>query len=51
MSQKHEKTEKIALKQKLTIAIQKNSKFLLVLLALIVLIVLGLLIFNSLQFV
>jgi len=45
----HVKTEKIALKQKLSIAIQKNSKILLGLLALIVLVVLGLLIFNSIQ--
>lgn len=49
MSQNHEKTEKIALKSKLSLAIQKNSKILLGALSIIVLVVIGLLIFNSQQ--
>ena len=49
MSQNHEKTEKIAFKHKLSIAIQKNSKILIGALSLIVFVVIGLLIFNSLQ--
>ncbi len=49
MSQNHEKTEKMAFKSKLSLIIQKNSKILLGGLSLIVLVVIGLLIFNSLQ--
>lgn len=49
MSQNHEKSEKIAFKHKLSTAIQKNSKVLLGVLTLLVLLVIGLLIFNSLQ--
>ena len=45
----HEKSEKIAFKHKLSIAIQKNSKLLLGLLGLILIVILGLLIFNSFQ--
>lgn len=49
MSQNHEKSEKIVLKQKLAVTIQKNSKILLSFLVLIVLVIIGLLIFNSLE--
>ena len=49
MSQNHDKSEKIAFKHKLSIVIQKNSKILLGVLTVIVLVVIGLLIFNSLQ--
>lgn len=49
MSQNNEKTEKTTLKQKLSLLIHRNSKILLGLLTIIVLIVVGLLIFNSVQ--
>jgi len=49
MSQNHEKKEGSTFKQKLTIIIQKNSYILLGLLALIVIVVIGLLIYNSIQ--
>ncbi|MCD6397831.1 MAG: tetratricopeptide repeat protein [Spirochaetaceae bacterium] len=49
MSQNHEKNEGSTFKQKLTIIIQKNSTILLGLLALIVIVVIGLLIYNSIQ--
>ncbi len=49
MSQSHDKSERIALKQKLSLIIQKNSYILLGLLIAIVLTVIGLLIYNSLQ--
>jgi len=49
MSQNHENNEGTTLKQKLTIIIQKNGTILLSLLALIVIVVIGLLIYNSQQ--
>jgi len=49
MSQNHEKNEGSTFKQKLTIIIQKNSIILLGLLALIVIVVISLLIYNSIQ--
>jgi len=49
MSQNHEKNEGSTFKQKLTIIIQKNSTILLGLLALIIIVVIGLLIYNSIQ--
>jgi len=49
MSLNHEKTEKTSLKQKLSLLIHRNSKILLGLLLIIVITVVGLLIFNSVQ--
>jgi len=49
MSQNHEKTEKTTLKQKLSLLIHKNSKILLGFLTIIVVLVVGLLISNSIQ--
>jgi len=49
MSQNKEKTEKVAVKQKLALLIQKNSKILLAFIVLIVVIVLALLVYNSFQ--
>jgi tetratricopeptide (TPR) repeat protein len=49
MSQNHEKSEKTPFKQKLSLTILKNSKILLGLLIVIVIVVLALLIYNSVQ--
>lgn len=49
MSQNHEKSEKAAFKQKLALLIQKNSLVLIAFITLITLVVIGLLIYNSIQ--
>lgn len=49
MSQNHEKSETTTIKQKLSLLIHKNSKILLGLLTIIVVSVVGLLIYNSIQ--
>jgi tetratricopeptide (TPR) repeat protein len=49
MSQNYDKSEKTTIKQKLAIVIQKNSVILLGLLGVLVIVIIGLLIFNSIQ--
>jgi len=49
MSKNHDKSEKATIKQKLTLLIQKNSLLLVAVITIITLVVIGLLIYNSIQ--